>query len=360
MAKTRYTPFLKLKVNEVGAIKELAADVRQQITPFFDLPTASGLTAASFCEMVQKSAKKLSKLFGQDTPFYVDNFDIPEAITVDGDPNYQFVISTFSGMTFIPVVGLNRTAAHNVVVFDAKDNGLIASNAVAVRLVQDEFEEFELVEDEFRELISTANEHFSEIVLILDCRLCLSEKPADLADALRRFIVRAADAFELEEILVAGSSVPASIGVVAEVESDRELARIELQIFSRLKGARGVPRVGLGDYTVVSPLYSDNALPKHILPNVMTPRVLYGHELIHYVARGGALKTHARGSLQYNDILAHLVGLPIYRGPDYSYGDGFIAEKAKMMGKLVTPSSILKPTINAHITYMVKDHPLII
>jgi hypothetical protein len=360
LAKTRYTPFLKLKVNEVGAIKELAEDVRQQITPFFDLPTASGMTPVSFCEMVQKSAKKLSKMFGEDTPFYLDNFDIPEAITVNGDPNYQFVISQFSSMAFIPVIGLNRTGAHNMVVVNGKDNGLIASDAVAVRLVQDEFEDFELVEDELRDLISTASEHFSEIALILDCRLCLNENPADLADALRRFIVQAAQTFELEEILVAGSSVPASIGEVAEVESDLELARIELQVFSRLKGARGVPRVGLGDYTVVSPLYSDNVLPKHILPNVMTPRVLYGHEFIHYVARGGALKTHARGNLQYNDILAYIVGLPIYRGPNYSYGDGFIAEKANMMGKLVTPSSILKPTINAHITYMVKDHPLIV
>jgi hypothetical protein len=60
--------------------------------------------------------------------------------------------------------------------------------------------------------------------------------------------------------------------------------------------------------------------------------------------------------LQYNDICGHLVKQPFFRGAPYSFGDAYIDEKAQLAGKGVTPSSILKPTINAHIAFMWKDY----
>jgi len=359
LAKTKYTPFLKLKVNEVGAIVELSSEVTQCITPFFDLPRKKGMTAASFCSMVTKAASKMERLLGDLGPFYLDNFDIPDDIAVDGGPNYQFVIQEFANTSFIPVVGLNRTPHHNEAIFEAKKAGLLGSDTVAIRLVAEDFEDFLLVDIEFAGLVERAKECFPEQALILDCRMCLNASAVALAAAIQAFINAAEAAFEFSEIIVAGSSIPAQIREVAKVEDAAEVARVELDIFSVLKNQAGMAHLGFGDYTVVSPMYSDLDMAPELLRNVTAPKILYGHDGIHYIARGGALKTHVRGNLQYNDMLADIVALPIYRGAEYSYGDAFIAEKAAQLGgKQVTPSSILKPTINAHITYMAIDHPL--
>lgn len=360
MARTKYTPFLKLKTNEVGAVANLSDEVGESVVPFFDLPMKKGMTAASFCTMVEKSARKIEKHLGKVRPFYLDNFDIPDTISIDGAVNYLFIMQEFGDTNFIPVIGLNRSPAHNQAIFDAKAAGLIESSRVAIRLVADEFEDFELVEDELSELLEAASDSFDACVLILDCRLCLNAKPQVLAGQIYPFLSQVKAAFQFNEVIVTGSSVPASISEVVKVDQESELPRVELQIFDALLQRGGMGHVGFGDYTIVSPLYSEVTLPPEMMLNVTVPKVLYPHGAVYYIARGeGALKAHARGNLQYNDMLADIVQKPFYRGDYYSYGDGFIAEKALGIGKMVTPGSILKPTINAHITYMATDHPLL-
>lgn len=360
MAKTKYTPFLKLKANEVGAVAALSDEVRDSIVPFFDLPMKKGITSAAFSSMVDKSARKIELNLGETSPFFLDNFDIPDAITVAGKVNYSYVIEAFSDLSFIPVVGLNRSTAHNQAVFDGKSAGRIASSKIAVRLVEDEFDEFDLLEDELSELMEQVVDSFDECVLILDCRLCLNQDPTAKALRIHKFIKKAQATYSFVEIIVTGSSVPASIGLVAKTVQESELSRVELQIFAGLRALGRIDHIGLGDYTVVSPHYSEVTLPGEMLLNISAPKVMYAHENVYYISRGGALKTHARGNHQYNDICADLIAMPFYRGEDYSAGDLFIAQKAAMVGKMVTLSNIVKPTVNAHITYMATDHPLVI
>lgn len=359
MAKTKYTPFLKLKANEVGAFANLADDIRDDIVPFFDLPMKNGLTAATFCTMVDKSARKMEKNIGNDCPFFLDNFDIPDSITVGGKANFSYVVAAFSKMTFIPVIGLNRSPAHNQVVFQSREKGLIDSTRVALRLVGEDFDDFDLAENDLSDLIGLALDVFEECSLIIDCRVCLNVNPGTEAKRIYEFLKAAEAKFPFAEIIVTGSSLPASIGQVAKTTQESELYRVELQIFDALRSFGGMDHVGMGDYTVVSPLYSEVTMPPEMLLNITAPKVLYAYDAVHYIARGGALKAHARGNLQYNDMLNDLTKMPFYRGEHYSFGDAFIAEKANMGGSMVTPGSVLKPSINAHITYMATDHPLL-
>lgn len=360
MAKTKYTPFLKLKANEVGAVADLSDAINDAVVPFFDLPMKKGISPTAFCTMVDKSARKIELNLGKTRPFFLDNFDIPDAISVAGKASYGYVAAAFSGLNFIPVVGLNRSAAHNQAVFDGKSAGQINSARIAIRLVADDFHDFDLVEDELTDLMEKILDVFEDCILILDCRLCLNLDPTANALQIYNFVTKAQSTFPFTEIIVTGSSVPASIGQVAKTDQESELARIELQIFAGLQALGGMDHVGLGDYTVISPFYSEVTLPPEMLLNITAPKVLYAYKHMHYIARGGALKTHARGNFQYNDMCADLMKMPFYRGEDYSAGDLFIAQKAAMIGKMVTPSSVLKPTINAHITYMATDHPLVI
>jgi len=360
LAKTKYTPFLKLKANEVGAFASLADDVSDDIVPFFDLPMKKDLTAVTFRTMVDKAARKIEKNLGNYRPFFLDNFDIPDAITVGGKSNYSYVATAFSKSAFIPVIGLNRSPQHNQAVFRSRVDGLVESSRVAVRLAGEDYADFDLVEDELSELIGQAFQVFKECALVIDCRVCLNVNPRAEAKRIYDFLSVVEKRFAFSEIILTGSSLPASIGQVAKTTEESELHRVELQIFDALRRYGGMDHVGLGDYTVVSPLYSDISLPPEMLLNITAPKILYAHGIVHYIARGGALKAHARGNLQYNDMLADLTRRPFYRGQHYSFGDAFIAAKALMGGSMVTPGSVLKPTINAHITYMATDHPFVV
>ena len=114
--------------------------------------------------------------------------------------------------------------------------------------------------------------------------------------------------------------------------------------------------VVLGDYGIVSPDYSDIGIPPEAMLNVLAPKILYTFDRQHYITRGGAISTHERGFLQYNDLAAEIIAKPFYRGADYSFGDNYIEEKSRSVGKIVMPGTIIKPTVNLHITYMLNDY----
>lgn len=353
-----YTPFLKAKTNEIAALSALTLDIKSSIVPFLDLPKKPTMTSDSFRRMVNKAAVALGRHLKEIPAFYIDNFDIDDDILVDGKDNYQFVIETFHELRFIPVVGLDRAAGRNQLVFDAKANGILESDTVAVRLQAEDFASFDLVQDEIQSVLESGDGLFDNWVLILDNRVCLSLDAAFRATEIGKFISACRKNFEFSRIIVAGSSIPASIRDLIQVETELYLDRKEFEIHALTCGELSDNSLGFGDYTVVSPLYSDVDIPPAVMLNVMAPRVVYSYDGAHFLARGGALRTHPRGNDQYNDIAKYLIGKPFFRGAAYSFGDNFLDEKANLVGNMVTPGSILKPTINAHITYMSRTYGL--
>ena len=354
-AMNNYVPFLKLKVNEVAALSVLENDVKSVITPFFDLPKKDAMTPLSFKDLVKKAAASIEKNLKGINVFFLDNFDIDDRLLVDGSNNYEFVIKTFSNMVFIPVIGLDRSAHRNNLVFESKKRGLIKSDVAAVRLSVEDFESFELVRDDIADFLMQGHKLFSKWALILDNRFCFYVDIKRRAEVISNFLNDAQGLFDPDLVVVTGSSVPSSIRDVVAVESEATHSRVELSIYREVAKRVDGHNLCLGDYTIVSPLYSDLDIPPEAMQNVIAAKIIYSYNDVHYVARGGALKTHPRGRLQYNDIAMRIVSKPFYRGASYSFGDNFLNEKANGLGSGITPSSILKPTINTHISWMVKD-----
>jgi hypothetical protein len=351
-----YTPFLKLKVNEIGALKALSADIKDKLLPFFDLVRKNDMTAKSFQEMVNKAVTSVTNNLAEFSTFFLDNFDIEDKIIINKENNYGYVIKAFSQFNFIPVVGLDRAAGRNQLVFDYKSKGVIKSDTLAIRLVADDFKSFELVEAEIENLFQQGKSLFNEWILILDNRVCLNVDTVARSKEIVQFLKKSAGIFDFDSTIITGSSIPSSIRDILATQSEASHVRKELIIYHAVAKELDGSNLFLGDYTIISPLYSDLDLPPEMLQNVLVPKIVYTHHKVHYVERGGALKTHARGSLQYNDIAKNVISKPFYRGKPYSFGDEFLHEKAHFFGKSVTPSSILKPTINTHLTYMVRDY----
>lgn len=225
-----------------------------------------------------------------------------------------------------------------------------------MRFQPDEFASFSLIEDELVELITAGSELFSNWIFVFDCRVCFASNRMKLATDVANFVAAANESIEVQKYIVVGSSIPATITDIAKPNDESVIARAELEIFHTAQSMLGVDLLSLGDYTIVSPTYSELSIAPELLLSVTAPKVFYAYENYHYISRGGRIKTEGYG--QYDVIFEEIVGKSFYREAPYSWGDKFIKQRVDgVREKNVTPSTILKPTICAHITYMAMDYP---
>lgn len=355
MNNYKYIPFLKLKSNEVSALSKLDKEFKEVLTPFFDVPTKKDLTAEKLAACIEKAAKKLTRYLGDFPTFYLDNFDIADHLRIDGVDNYRYLIDKFKDLTFIPVVAPDRTVERNSMVFDLKKTGEIKSSTIAVRLQPEDFVHYGLVRKQILEFLNDGKGFYNKWVLIFDNRVCSGCDAGVRSLQIASFIDIAKKDFNFLPVIT-GSSIPSSIADVLKVGKEIDLPRAELDIW-RKTVANCEAEIIFGDYTIVSPNYSDIDMRPEAMRNITVPKIVYTHGDIHFVMRGdGSLKIHPRSDRQYNDLAAKLIKKLFYRGPPFSWGDSYIFEKGSDdTGVKVTPGTILGPTINTHIIYMIKS-----
>ena len=357
MTMSKYVPFLKLKSNEIMAVKELDTDLRRALTPFFDFPYKKERSEEDFKRNAGRMFRSINRHLKDIPYFYLDNFDVDSNLVVDGGNNYAYLLSVFKDLPVVPVISIDRSDDHMLAVCEAKNSGDLKSDLVALRFVAEDFESFDVVADSIKERLGDTFGKFANIDLILDCRVCSNQVLDSLVSNANNFIQKFTNDYTVNKIIVTGPSIPASIGKILSVGYEVELPRLELDIFDGVCNAIGDDfDVVLGDYGIVSPNYSDLNIAPELFQNVMTAKILYTFDRHHFIIRGGAIKTHERGNEQFYDQAAIIVDNIFYRGAGYSWGDNFIDEESRSEGSLVTNSTILKPTINTHITYMLKDY----
>ncbi len=348
----RYVPFLKAKRGELNAMGELAPNVKQAICPFFDFARKkANYDSETYADTAQSIATSLEKHWGADAEFYFDDFDINQKLTVGGEHRYAYVLRSLQKLQVVPVVGLGRTS-HNAAVAQLKSNGKIASDTVAFRALREDFEDFDSSEDEIGYDLADVLNEFAAIDLILDCRVCTGLNVFETAQQIARFSKKFSDTYNVRRVIVTGSSIPPSTRDVVDTNSSCTLPRREVAIISRARDLSDVDVVA-GDYTTVSPFYSDVDLDPRIMQKVMTARLAYTVKGFHYFIRGSSVGVY--GYEQYFGLARTLCGQNFFRGPTYSLGDRYLDEKSRRVGKNCTPGGVIKPSVVAHITYMVLD-----
>lgn len=308
--------------------------------------TFSNYTEEEYKQLIKKLINKF-KLNTQEIPlFYLDDYDIDNDLFVNGEQSYGFVIKQFQFFPFIPVIGIDRSLERNEIVFSNKE--YIQSDTVAIRIVGDDLQTGLF---DFKNLAKKAKENFSHIELIIDLKIL--PEAADLSDyfgKISKFLQKVED---FSKIIITGSSIPKSIGELVSTNQIKNITRKELELFKMLNAT--YPNLIYGDYTIVSPYYSDVDMPAEMLLNITAAKVIYSYEKFHHVYRGETLKSG--NYQQFKDFCEDISTQSFFRGVNYSYGDNFISN-AKDRDSNITQSSILAPTINAHISYMYKDYQL--
>ncbi|WP_439146514.1 beta family protein [Vibrio sp.] len=350
-----YIPFLKFKVNEVAAIKELSLAHKKVLTPFFDLPRRDEMDEACLTKIINALHRKYEINLTVLPAFYIDNFDIDDSIEIDGDDNYGYLLNIFNDTPIIPVVGIDRTERRNNVVFEWSKDIDTDTDTVALRITSDDLD-YLLAEDEIGELLDNCNDNFSYVHLIIDNRMCNGVDIEERANEVIEFISDITNDYKFDKIIVTGSSIPASIRDLLEPGKTETFSRSEIELYRQVKKSHEFTR--LGDYTTVSPNYSDIKVQGEIMRKITAPKIIYSFDDSMHVMRGYALETHPRGNKQYNDLSGLLIAKKFYRTQNYSFGDKYIYEKAYSIGKDATPSTIPKALVNLHIMYMLNDFAL--
>lgn len=350
----RYTPFLKAKQNELKAMSELAPEVKKAICPCFDFPRKKVYSPALLASTADRIAESIKRNWGTTAEFYFDDRDLAQQLKVNGKDPYSYMLEALKDMPVIPVVALGRTN-HNAGVARLKRNTEIGSPTVAFRVDPEDFEDFDSVAEQIEDDLNASFDEFDEIDLIFDCRVCTGLNVSETGQQIARFSKKFCDTYNVRRVIVTGSSIPPSSRDILKPNSTCTVPRRELAIIGKVGDLSDVDLVA-GDYATVSPFYSDVDLDPRIMQKVMTARFAYTFKGFHYFIRGSSVKSG--GYAQYFGLANIVCGQSFFRGPKYSLGDRYLHEKSRRLGKNCTPGAVIKPSVVAHITYMVLDAKL--
>lgn len=350
-----YTPFLKLKQNEISAIYEMEQKWTGFIVPFFDLPRPNENNETVILSRLEAGKKQLTKSL-TNTEFYIDNFDVDDSISLRGVPQYEFILESLKDLKSIPVLGLNRDTTHNVAAFSFISKH---SRKIAIRLTSEDIESYRLSKpallDIWKGIRATSPQ---EVHLILDFRV-ISTPTDDLYRRAELFLNQFIEDFQVDLYIFSGSSIPAIITAVLNTNSNRSIDRHEWELWGLLKTRlqeRIVAKACFGDYGVVSPDYTDIDLEVWLMQSVAAPKAFYTYDGKFFVVRGSAFKTHPNGYKQYYAIADAIVSKRFFREHTYSYGEKYIHERSykatNPAPKSGSPSSWLKATLISHMSFI--------
>lgn len=345
-----YIPFLKLKQNEIMALKELTGPCRGNLLPFFDFPMGMHDNLSKFQDYAKARAKQIRTHIGDNFRCYIDDYDANEFL-IGAHHSYFVLLNEFANCSPIPVTGIDRTDDHKQSILDAISSGVITSDSFAFRIQLEDIHSYNAIEDEITESLSELMDVFQSIDLIIDLRVTLNHDVNTTSSNISVFVDRFLQNFPVNKVIITGSSIPSIVTNVCPPQSRRTFSRKEVEIFSAVKHTyRLDPQLVIGDYTVVSPEYSDISIQAELMRSVMTSKLIYSHNRSHTVWRGTSLRME--GEKQYNEHAADLVSLPIYRGSTYSWADGEFFTKSTLLSGF-SASSMVKHTINAHVEFMI-------
>lgn len=351
-----YTPFLKFKQNEAAALAEFNKRRKEVVIPFFDVPRPKENDEINILDRIRKGVKQIEKSLPNST-FYIDNYDLDDSIALKGDGQYKYILDSVSHLDAIPVVAFNRDDAHNLAALDYVRN---KGCKIAIRLNQEDIESYKLCKPELTLLWpSIAESHPEEIHLIIDFRVITQDIDV-LKNIAVHFINSFINDFNVDEIIISGSSIPATLSTILGTNDERSIERSEWHLWESI--ASSVPdsinkKLVYGDYGFISPDYSDVEFEFWLIQKVMGPKVFYTYSTKFFIIRGGAFQTHPSGYGQYYAIADTIARKPFFRDMTYSYGEKYIYErssfsptKAKTGG---SPGSWVKAGLSSHLTFIV-------
>lgn len=343
-----YVPFLKAKQNELLALRTCSDETYKNLIPFLDIPRPKEVNEVEVESIVCKAKSYVDRLITvRNSVFYLDTFDIPPGVSIHGRHVYEYVLKVFEGFDIIPVIGTDREAEHINAVISSEER----FDLVAIRLLADDLLTPNLTISEINELFSEFNTGMA-FDLIFDLRL-IRELPENTIKNIVTILEHFSNNDRVDNFIITGSIVPPVITDICRPEESHIHKKEEVSIFQSVSSKvseLSLEKLLYGDYTSVSPDYSDSDIPPQLMRTVQAPKIIYSHNDRLFITRGGSLQL--KGDDQYFNLAKHVVDSGLWRGKDYSDADKYISDIAmRIPPKCGNASKWINITVCAHLEY---------
>lgn len=356
-----YVPIVRWRPAERRAIERLYQEDRSRITPLIEFIMPPPKTdendykkiledsKSKFLRNLPGIAKELIKCWRTD-PVFVD------VHLLDGDIRThaleQILSSTSNSDIFsipvtyvIPVTSTEADAAiRNIAVKFAKKD----ARGLCIRI-----DESHLQEENFQKRIENfVNEN---TLRVEDTDILIDLKIIDEGKNPQLIIKRLSNIPHIEKwrsFILAGGSFPKDLSDF-EKYGHYPVKRLDWNLWKEIAGNKVLKRKPVfSDYTIQHPIHYG-----YILRANTSASIRYTNDDQWEIMRGAGLRNKkGAGFKQYPAQAQLLVQQPFFRGADYSFGDTYIAEKARPKTKTTgSPQTWLTAGINHHITLVAQQ-----
>lgn len=358
----KYHPILRIQKGECEAISKLKDDIVESVNPLWEIPPIpqrprkdGGGDKYSTHEHIKLSLEKVLpamslfkslKLDANLFDEYVINEDGEEIHTLD---LIQEIVET-SALNFIPVVTLESTREYIEAANRHSENGM------CLRLNISNLNSDTIVEscEEIYECIST---EYKDTDLIFDAGSLTLENKNSFKERLVLSLMQLNGLSDWSSLSLVSSSYLASM---SGVEKDKIVLKplLELELWNELRRIKNLPRLPeYGDYAL-SPAELDYSTPVEFMNPAATIR--YSDTEYWIFVKGEQVKgkggNKGPGWAQTQHLCQILVETHYFKqfGPSFSYGDGYIAQRATNDVKCGAGYTWKGVGINHHTTMITK------
>lgn len=352
-----YIPILRWKAAERGALQNLKSEHKASITPLVELimpqpanndgtKTPKELLQESintFLENLPDLADQVMKHWGREAVFVdvqlIDGSIRAKTLEKILTQGKQLDIFMIPVITIIPVVGFESDIKTRQVAIEfAKKSG----HGLCLRITDSHFNEKSLPDD-INTFIKENGLSAKGIDLLVDFKI-VDDKTS--YESLVNKINRIPHIEEWRTFIVAGGAFPQDLSHL-EKHNQHNISRVDWIIWNKLvKKLKRSP--SFADYTLQYPVYT----PKTSASNP-SASIRYTLENDWLIVRGEGLRNpKGAGFKQYPAQAQILAKQKIFKGENFSFGDSYIAEKAKDIKtkKTGNPKTWLEAGINHHLT----------
>lgn len=322
-----YVPILKGKRGEYQALEQLPPDDRQFVVPLIEVPPIAWdfINERPDRPLDTHLAAVPTQLIRswQGGHLFLDLDLLPEGETMeDGSHPLTFIRGACGpDVAVVPVVGLSRPPAYLEAVARASQDDELG---ICIRLQGDDFElEDEALTDSIRRLSEALGVPLDDVDLLIDLGELGSTAVGAVARMVRGLIAGMADVQVYRSLILASSAFPASLSIFPQDRISRAPRTDWLLWRAIVDASHSLPR---------NPTYSDYAIANPGLTEV-DPRLMRMSANLRYttgeewlIVRGRNVRDY--GYEQFNDLCLTVLGLPEFSGPDFSWGDAYIASCA--------------------------------
>jgi Beta protein len=333
----RYLPILKARLGEFGAVANMSADERRHVSPLFEVPPIpwdhqNHVPAKTIDGHLKNLGKHIESAWGVDRPCFVDLGLLREAERMaNGSHPVKAIFKEFRHrkLKVIPVTGLIRDEDHQTACLEALAT---AHMGVCFRVQPEDFRD----EQKFKHSLAGLLQRFGladrEADLILDLGPLNENEGRDTSRALR-FLQAIPNLESWRTLAVVAAGFP--VNLMGFPQST--ISAIRREEWDLWQGLIRDPRVNrmlvFGDYGIAHPEHTE------VDPRKMTTSacIRYTSDDSWVIYRGRGLRRY--GFQQFHDVARTLVGHASYRGPEFSWGDNYIADCARRQvgcGNLMT------------------------